>query len=259
VKPLMTMLDLASPIPLYHQISRDIYRRIAEGQYVVGGALPTEEELSAEFTVSRATVRQAIGELVEQRLVTRRRGSGTFVQKGADHMLGQRFRGSLLDLMNETRRARVSEVDMETEVPIPKRIAELLQLDQPVGSVVRRTRTMDGEPFSYTINYLPLPVAALLSEADLNAESIMWLLEAKGVRLVGATQSIRAQVADSEVGRRLSQPFGGAVLFVERLVIAERQRAVEVVQSWYRGDRYEYTVTLDLKRRSRDQLHAQLA
>lgn len=253
------MLNLASPIPLYHQISQEIYRRIAEGHYAADGVMPTEEEMSTEFEVSRATVRQAIGELVEQRLVTRRRGSGTFVRKGAEHVLGQRFRGSLLDLMNETRRAGVVDLEVESSVPIPKRIAGLLRLDASVGSVVRRTRTMDGETFSYTINYLPPEVGALLSRAELKAEPVMWLLEAKGVKLIGATQSIRAQLADAEVSKHLSQPLGEAVLFVERLVMAEHDRPVELVQSWYRGDRYEYTVSLDLKRRSVERLHDQLA
>jgi GntR family transcriptional regulator len=253
------MLDLTSPVPLYHQISREIYRRIAEGQYAGGGTLPTEEELSAEFSVSRATVRQAVGQLVEQRLVTRRQGSGTYVLKGAATMLGQRFRGSLLDLMTETRRAGIAEVDMDHDAPISERIAGLLKLDRPVGTVLRRTRTMDGEPFSYTINYLPPALGALLSATELKDEPVMLLLQRKGVRFVGAVQSIRAQLADSEVSKRLALPLGGAVLSVERLVMAEHQRPVELVQSWYRGDRYEYTVTLDLKRRRSERVHEQLA
>lgn len=253
------MLNPASPIPLYHQISQEIYRRIAEGDYAADGAMPTEEELSTEFEVSRATVRQAIGQLVEQGLVTRRRGSGTFLRKGAESVLGQRFRGSLLDLMSETRRAGVSDLEVESDVPIPKRIAGRLRLDSLAASVVRRTRTMDGEPFSYTINYLPPDIGALLSPAELKAEPVMWLLEAKGVKLVGAMQSIRAQLADAEVSRRLAQPLGAAVLFVERLVMTEHDRPVELVQSWYRGDRYEYTVGLDLERRSVERQHAPLA
>jgi GntR family transcriptional regulator len=255
----LTTLDPDSPIPLYHQISQEIYRRIAEGNYAADGAMPTEADLSMEFEVSRATVRQAIGELVDQRLVVRRRGSGTFLRKGAERVLGQRFRGSLLDLMNETRRAGIGDLEVRSDAPIPARIAEMLRLKAPVGSVVRRTRTMDGEPFSYTINYLPPEVGALLSRAELKAQPVMWLLEAKGLRLIGATQSIRAQLADAEVSSRLSQPLGAAVLFVERLVMAEPDRPVELVQSWYRGDRYEYSVGLDLKRRSPERLHDQLA
>jgi len=91
------MLDLSSPVPLYHQISREIYRRIAEGGYPTGGALPTEEKLSAEFSVSRATVRQALAELVDERLVTRRRGAGTFVQKGRRAHARAAVQGSLMD------------------------------------------------------------------------------------------------------------------------------------------------------------------
>jgi GntR family transcriptional regulator len=253
------MLDLASPIPLYHQISQEIHRRIADGDYQAGGALPTEEELSTEFSVSRSTVRQALAELVDRRLIKRRRGAGTFVETAAVGSFGQRFRGSLLDLMLETRRAGVAVVEVDHQAEIPERIARALSLATGAGTVVRRTRTMDGEAFSYTVNFLPPDIGALLSAAELETEGLMWLLKSKGVNLAGARQSIRAQPADTEVSKRLSVQLGAAVLFVERLVVSGDGRPVELVQSWYRGDRYEYTVTLDLDVDSDQVLHAQFA
>ena len=72
----------------------------------------------------------------------------------------------------------------------------------------------------------------------------MTLLESKGVRFASARQSIRAELADVEVSARLEMDFGGAVLFAERLLFDDKGSPVEFVQSWYRGDLYEYSVTL---------------
>ena len=74
----------------------------------------------------------------------------------------------------------------------------------------------------------------------------MELLINAGVVLSSATQAIRAQLADVEVCAQIDLELGGPVLFVERIVHDTAGRPVEYVRSWYRGDRYEYAVTLDL-------------
>lgn len=69
----------SSPMPLYHQVSSVLRQRMISGDYEAGRKLPTEDELIAEFGVSKATVRQAVGELVASGLVSREQGGGTFV------------------------------------------------------------------------------------------------------------------------------------------------------------------------------------
>ena len=67
-----------------------------------------------------------------------------------------------------------------------------------------------------------------------------------GISLSSASQSIRAQLADLDVCAQIDVELGAAVLFVQRIVHDTTGRPVEYVRSWYRGDRYEYAVTLDL-------------
>ena len=76
----------------------------------------------------------------------------------------------------------------------------------------------------------------------------MELLMDSGISLSSASQSIRAQLADLDVCSQIDVELGAAVLFVERIVHDTAGRPVEYVRSWYRGDRYEYAVTLDLAR-----------
>jgi GntR family transcriptional regulator len=248
-----------SPIPLYYQIFVVLTQRISEGAYDPGERFPTEDQLAAEFLVSRSTIRQALDEMEDRGLVTRHQGRGTFVSEPHRSRLGQRFRGSFVNLIRETDRSRVREVEVRGPVELPPRVVRLLELEEGSGTIVRRTRLMDGVPFVYTVNYLPQEYGRLLSEAELRRRSLLHLLEDKGVAFIRARQSIRAQVADTIASRKLDIPFAAPVLFVERVSWGAGPRPIEVVQSWYRGDIYEYTVTLDRGGPPWDDLIRQLA
>jgi GntR family transcriptional regulator len=240
------VIDNAQALPLYHQVAGILRQRIEDGIYPVGGKLLSEDELAAEFEVSRATIRQAVGELVIEGLVVRRQGRGTYVEARDPNVLQQRFRGSLGDLINESHRAKTRNVEVAHDAPIPVHIAEALQLDSPTGTIVKRTRTMDGQPFALTITYLPPDLGKAITPAGLRKKALMELLMDGGISLSSASQSIRAQLADIDVCSQIDVELGAAVLFVERIVHDTAGRPVEYVRSWYRGDRYEYAVTLDL-------------
>lgn len=252
------MVDSSLALPLYHQVASILRQRIGDGEYGVGGKLPPEDDLAAEFSVSRATIRQAVGELVVEGLVVRKQGSGTFVQPPNPKVLQQRFRGSLADLIHESHLAKTRDMTLTHDERLPDHIAAALRLDDRRGSVVRRTRMMGGEPFSYTVTHLPPDLGRMLTLRELRSSALMEILLERGVKLASATQAIRAQIADADLSARIDVGLGAAVLYVERLVNDEAGRAVQFVQSWYRGDRYEYTVNLDLAE-SGDGLYVQLA
>jgi GntR family transcriptional regulator len=240
------VIDNAQALPLYHQVAGILRQRIEDGIYPVGGKLLSEDELAAEFEVSRATIRQAVGELVIEGLVVRRQGRGTYVEARDPKVLQQRFRGSLGDLIHESSRAKARNVTLTHDTTLPLQIAEALQLDKPVGTVVRRTRVMDEQPFALTITYLPPDLGKKITAVGLRRKALMEMLMDSGIELASATQSIRAQLADLDVCSQIDVELGSAVLYVERIVHDRAGRPVQYVRSWYRGDRYEYAVTLDL-------------
>ena len=240
------MIDNAQALPLYHQVAGILRQRIDDGIYPAGGKLLAEDELAAEFEVSRATIRQAVGELVMEGLVVRRQGRGTYVEAPGTNVRQQRFRGSLGDLIRESSRAKTRNVELSHNAPIPSRIAETLALDSPRGTIVRRTRIMDGRPFAYTTAYLPPDLGRKITAAGLRRKALMELLFDSGVELGSTTQTIRAQLADLDVCAQLDADLGAPVLFAERTVHDTSGRPVEYVRCWYRGDRYEYSITLGL-------------
>jgi GntR family transcriptional regulator len=248
----MGLPDASLSVPLYRQVFMMLRQRIVDRVYAPGEQLLREDGLAAEFGVSRATIRQAIGELVRQGLVDRKQGRGTFVLPTPHPSLGQRFRGSLADLIAETDRAGVRQVEIAHKSPVKQRIADVLGLDGNLATIVRRTRTVDGTLFAFTVNHLPEHYGRMMSVRELRRMGLMTLLESKGVRFASAQQSIRAELADVEVSTRLEMDFGGAVLFAERLLFDDQGGPVEFVQSWYRGDLYEYSVALALGKEEAD-------
>ena len=72
------------------------------------------------------------------------------------------------------------------------------------------------------------------------------LLIEHGVALHSATQSIRAQLAEPDLCARIDAELGAPLLFVERTLYDASGQPVDFVRSWYRGDKYEYAVTLSL-------------
>lgn len=233
-----------SPIPLYHRVYSVLRQRVDNGIYAPGAQLPTEDELSAEFGVSRATVRQAVGDLVAAGIVSRRQGRGTFVLEETHERLGQRFAGNLGDLIREGRRTTFRNVAIEHDHEVPARIARELRLADGRATLVRRTRLYDDVPFGYTEDYFTPTVGKVLDGVDLSSVIPRDLLAASGHDIATAMQTIRAQLADVAVTEALSMPLGSAVLFVERLSYDAEGVPLVFVQSWYRGDIYEFQATL---------------
>lgn len=98
------LLEKNSHIPIYIQIEEIIKQRIYLEEYKIGETIPSERELSAQFDVSRMTVRQSITNLVNSGLLYREKGRGTYV---ANPKLEQPLKG--LTSFTEDMRARGME------------------------------------------------------------------------------------------------------------------------------------------------------
>lgn len=237
-------MPTVSPIPLYHRVYGVLRERVTNGTYPGGGQLAPEDDLAAEFRVSRATIRQAVGQLVADGLVSRQQGRGTFVLDEPAVRLGQRFTGNLGDLIREGRRTTFRHVTLDHNVEVPARIGVELRLQDGRATRLRRTRFLDGVAFGYTVDYFTPAVGRLLSSAELEWSIPRDLLAERGSDIASATQTIRAQLADPLVSDELSVPVGSAVLFVERLSVDQEGVPLAFVQSWYRGDVYEFKASL---------------
>src|SRR5258706_6198424 len=75
----MPTLERSNPLPLYYQLKEVLKQQIRAGHLAPHTPIPSEPELVTRYKVSRATVRQALSELVHEGLLYRQHGKGTFV------------------------------------------------------------------------------------------------------------------------------------------------------------------------------------
>jgi len=234
-------------LPIYYQIKERIKGWIVEGEFTPGAKIPSENELSEMFEVSRLTVRQAVSQLTQEGFLYRKRGEGTFVtdNEGLINSLSLELSGFMNDLFYY----QISQIKIKSaeihRVAVSKRIREKLELDPEEREViqVKRVRFLRDRLFTYTINYLPPAIGERLAVKDLYERPLMQILEQDlGIVFTEAVQTIEATFADQEVARHLEMSSGLPILTVERVMYTQRRKPIELFQSFYRGDLYKFIV-----------------
>ena len=156
----MPTLERSNPLPLYYQLKEVLKQQIRQGHLAPHTSIPSEPELVAQYHVSRATVRQALTELVHEGLLYRQHGRGTFV---CEPRVQQHSISELNSFTGELRRRGkrpggmliVSELVRGSQT-----VREQLRLtDEEQVVRLERVRTADGAPVAYEIDYLPYPRA----------------------------------------------------------------------------------------------------
>jgi GntR family transcriptional regulator len=240
---LTACVDMDAYRPRYREVTELLRSRIESGHFPVGSTLAPEVELAKTFGVSRATMRRAILELVEDGLLKRRPRVGTVVIRSRKVDDRSYFRGITEDLRSRGISSTVTVLKVDLVTPTPA-IAEELQLpvDEQVLRLVR-VRKLAGVPFGLLTSYVPRWVG--LKPTDDFARPLYRLIEATAkVHITYGHDVLGAAEATPEVAAALDVPVGSAVLRVRRTAYVDRNRPVEYVQSYLRSDLYEYHVVL---------------
>lgn len=241
-------------VPLYHQIQHLIRHRIAKGEYTPGSQIPSENELCRELNVSRVTLRDALRELVRDRMLVKVQGKGTFVSAEPPKLLAPvKYAGFLDELQERFIKLKVAAVDMRA-VPASAELIATLRLREDVEVMrIRRLRHVDDEPFSFTVNYLPLEIGSRVREKDLHTVPLLRILqEDLKIPIIHAHETIEAAPADPEVAQKLGIPVLYPVLHMKRVMFTTGDRPFELVETYYRADKYHYSVNLvRVKRKGR--------
>lgn len=255
-----------SRLPLYEQLRMSLLESIREGKLGPGDRVESEAELCVRYGVSRTVVRQALGELTQEGYLTRVQGKGTFVSvpRQREYMLREYFLhtagGFTHDVEMSGHDVASQVVGLRTAEPSDA-IATALELLVPRIVVLERIRFVDGEPVVYTRSYLPPSLSpdleSKLRSADLDRQSLYFFLENEcGIRIVAASRKVEAVVADEELGRRLQIAVGAPLLLLTSVARDSSGRPVEYFDSWHRGDRTRFEISLGGDMLSPEALHS---
>jgi GntR family transcriptional regulator len=232
-------------VPVYIQIRESLRGDITSGLLKRGNKLPPEHELAAKFSVSRMTIRESIEDLVNEGLLYRRHGVGTFVaypHLRRDHTRLTSFFDKAAD---EGIEVRAELLDLEV-IPAKPQVASAL--DIAIGSKVIRVKTLryaDKMPITVHDAHMPHRLFANVMNQDFEVQHLWTLFEQNGYRVKRAVQRLEAREADREIARLMKVKAGTPILYKERTVYAEDGTPVEFTYCYNRGDVYSLTVALE--------------
>ncbi|MFF0489397.1 GntR family transcriptional regulator [Nocardia sp. NPDC004068] len=217
------------------QVADVLRQQIHAGAFA--DALPTEAALTAEFDVSRNTVRDALALLKDEGLIERAPKVGTHVaqrkyEHGLDALRGlkETLRGHG-EVRNEVRAARL--------VAAPPAVARRLRIRPGEQAVyIERLRCLGDLPLSLDMTYLVPDIGEQVIARDLETNDVFALIEdISGGPLGSADLVLEAITADAHSAATLQMPEGGALLLLERLTRLEDDRPVDLEYIRMRGDR----------------------
>ena len=231
-----------SPVTKQEQV-RTILLDLAEHQLGPDVAIPSERDLMARLHVSRATVREAIGALVNEGRLYRVHGKGTFVSR--DRVESQLHLASFTDDMRRRGLDPATLVrSLESRPPPPATQAALRLADGARAWRLERLRLAGAAPMALEIGWYPEALLPGLDRHDLTGSLYALLTSAYGLAVDRGEQTVWAEVATEETAGPLAVPVGAPLLVFRRTSSAGPQ-LVEHVTSWYRGDRYQVHMALD--------------
>lgn len=240
-------LALTAPAfsPLYQQIKSLILRSLQAGEWKPGDMIPSELDLAARFRVSQGTVRKAIDELATDNLLVRRQGKGTFVATHAEQHIQYRFLRLLPDSDSPDGQEPAARRIIECRrLRAPAEVARQLDLRGGESLIqVRRVLSFGGVPTILEDIWLPgIPFKGLSLETLSTDKGPMYaLFEAQfGVRMVRATEKLKAVSADADAATLLEVPAGQPLLSVERLAYTYNDVPMELRRGLYRTESRHY-------------------
>jgi GntR family transcriptional regulator len=243
---LQSNLSLESDVPLYYQLVTLIKRNISVGILKEGDMLPTELELCNAFNISRTTVRQAIGELDAAGLVVRRRGKGTFLSK-------PKMKRNLNNIYSFSTEMRELGLDPSSKFIGFEKIkpkedlikAFNLKGENQLVFKIMRIRLANDEPLLLETTYIPEYIYPNMTEEMLKGKSLYTTIKNNaGFEPHTAEESYESVILNEKMAKMLDCKPNSSGMFVERKTWTSSGELYELTQSFMRGDRSKFVVTL---------------
>lgn len=245
VSPDQRAADLnRSSVPRYIQLATLFRNWIADGRWAVDSRIPTIEELAAEFSVARGTMRAALSVLEDEGQLERLRAKGTFVRAApaAKHAHKLATDWASLISAHEGATIKVLSEQIATELPhIPKNKGYAA----PKYKVMKRLHSRDGSPYLVTLFHLEYEVFKGAPASQFRQLPTLPILrKLLGRRIDKAWQTLTIGMADIDVANLLQIPLNAPVAKVERVAIDRDGMILYLGHGVYRGDSISMEIEL---------------
>lgn len=239
-KPILK-IDRESSIPLYHQIKESLREAIEMKSLLPEDPLPSAKELSRIYGVTHGTIRQAINDLVQEGLLCRMQGIGTFV---AQPKVVQVF-PTLLGFSARMRRGghrtlnRVLAQDVEQVRPSVARRLRITEASRVLR--LARLRIVDNEPLMLETSFLSLDRFPDLVGDDFAVRSLYDVLTARyGIEIIELDQTLEPVLMTAYEADLLECAMGSPAMLMEVIAFAGEDDPFEYSKAIVRGDKCQY-------------------
>ncbi len=223
---------MANKESLYLQISNVIRSKITQGELRYGQRIPSERELAELYSVDRKTLRKAVSVLVEEGILTRMHGKGTYINKrqvAYDVNVVDNF-GEMLNRSGIKHSCRLLYKEKRSA---GLKYAELLNIGENdyVYRLVR-LRLGDGEPVAIQNTYIVYDVLEDVEDIDFDMHSLYDVLNQHGVYANRVKETFRFVEFSNQEAKLLNMPDGSWGFMVEDITYDQNQRIVEYTKSF---------------------------
>ena len=227
--------------PLYKTVENHLRTRIESGDLVAGDLIPSEPRLARRLNVSQGTVKKAIENLVNERLLYRHQGKGTYVSRiDFDNSLFRFFsygsgKGEPVRIRKETPVRRIKRGT--------KKVCAKLGIN-PGGELlyIERVGYIEDAPVLVEQSWWIADLVERLEEEDLHIPDLLYALveERFNVPIVRCAETLTAGVADAQIAKQLFIGENDPLLVLSRMTYTTGGRAIEYRVTRGRADRFSY-------------------
>jgi len=233
-------MDLKDGIPLHKQISDWLKQKIETGALASDEKLPSENELSKKFDVSRVTVRRALQTLENDQLIYRCQGLGSFVTDQRTHQSFSILNDFSEELEGSGMKASSKLISFEqVNISDRKDLLSYLGIEsKKVAVKIERVRLGDGAPVAYDVTWMPVFYGQLIEGYDLEKTTIFKILEEEfDIPIERGCYRFEATVADRNLANHLNVEPNTPLLQINRISYTIGDKPVYFQKRYYRNDK----------------------
>jgi GntR family transcriptional regulator len=237
----MSELDTNSYLLLYKQLADKIRDGICNGTFKYNERIPGEFELSEQYKVSRSTVRKAIISLVDEGLLIKIHGKGTFVATPKLRQPSTGFRSFTEEMLAMGKKLVTKVIHCTMQRADDDDVQFLGVMPQSDVVVLKRLRYVDNVPICIETTHLSADHRYLLNE-DLNTSLYKVLREKHDIHPAAGTKTFEICYALPEEAELLDIPRGSALMLVEDRVFDSKGKPLYITKQVMCGDKFKYAI-----------------
>lgn len=234
----------------YREVYSDIKRDILTNHYRAGNPLPTQEELSEKYNISRLTLKKSLHLLEEEGLIFSKRGSGTYVRQRLDTSTGELLPLDLpVGVTYSHRDQKITSKVLHFDARLPNKVEQKnlqIKANEPVYEI-KRLRSINGKKYSFEHTIMPVSIIPI-DEDVLKGSLYDYLGSVAKLQLTDARRIVFADAANEEDHTVFEVDPGSPLFVIEQVAYDQKGRAFEYSISKFIGDQSMFVLDVHLNK-----------